>query len=198
MYALLLFYNCWASLVAQMVKNLPGMQETWVWSMDQEDPPEKGMATHSSILPWRIPWTESLELQRVRHDWTRRNIYGVKPAEDPLSTYWHVLLFSTVALPEELWPQEVWDMCICFCALGEYLQLLWKGHPSTFPLSTGPTTELKLFIWVYCQPCAKGWACIRCWALGQWSWIWYSLPTRQYFIMLTTNSLHSLCPVLMT
>ena len=47
-----------ASLVAQMVKNLPAMQETWIWSLGWEDPLEKGMATHSSILAWRIPWTE--------------------------------------------------------------------------------------------------------------------------------------------
>ena len=48
----------WASLVAQMVKNLPAMQETQVQSLGQENPLEKGMATHSSILAWRIPWTE--------------------------------------------------------------------------------------------------------------------------------------------
>ena len=48
----------WASLVAQMVKNLPAMQETWVRSLDWEDPLEKGMASHSSILAWKIPWTE--------------------------------------------------------------------------------------------------------------------------------------------
>ena len=47
-----------ASLVAQMVKNLPAMQETQVWSLGQEDPLEKEMATHSSILVWEIPWTE--------------------------------------------------------------------------------------------------------------------------------------------
>ena len=44
--------------VAHMVKNPPAMQETWVWSLGREDPLEKGMATHSSILAWRIPWTE--------------------------------------------------------------------------------------------------------------------------------------------
>ena len=48
----------WASLVAQTVKNLPAMQETWVRSLGGENPLEKGMATHSSILAWRIPWTE--------------------------------------------------------------------------------------------------------------------------------------------
>ena len=46
----------WASLVAQLVKNLPAMQETWVLSLGREDPLEKGKATHSSILAWRIPW----------------------------------------------------------------------------------------------------------------------------------------------
>ena len=52
-------YICiWASLVTQMVKNLPAVQETWVHSLDWEDPLEKGMAAHSSILAWRIPWTE--------------------------------------------------------------------------------------------------------------------------------------------
>ena len=65
----------WASPVAQTVKNLPAMQETSVRSLDWEDPPEKEMATHSSILAWRIPWTEkpdrlqSMGLQRVGHNW---------------------------------------------------------------------------------------------------------------------------------
>ena len=64
----------WASLVAQMVKNLPAMWETWVWSLGQKDSLEKGMATHSSILAWKIPWTEesgrlwSMGSQRVRQD----------------------------------------------------------------------------------------------------------------------------------
>ena len=47
----------WASLVVQTAKNMPAMQ-TRVQSLDEEDPPEKGMATHSSILAWRMPWTE--------------------------------------------------------------------------------------------------------------------------------------------
>ena len=47
----------WASLVAQLVKNPPTMQQTWVQSLGWEDPLEKGKATHSSILVWRIPWT---------------------------------------------------------------------------------------------------------------------------------------------
>ena len=51
-------YPWWASLVAQMVKNSPAIQETQVWSLGGEDPLEKGMATHPSILAWRIPRTE--------------------------------------------------------------------------------------------------------------------------------------------
>ena len=64
-----------ASLVAQRLKHLPAMQETWVWTLGKEDPLEKEMATHSSILAWRIPWTEepggpqSTGSQRVRYDW---------------------------------------------------------------------------------------------------------------------------------
>ena len=63
------------SLMAQMVKNLHAMWETWVWSLDWEDPLEKGTATHSSILAWRIPRTgkpgrlQSMGSQRVGHDW---------------------------------------------------------------------------------------------------------------------------------
>ena len=50
-------FNHWAFLVAQLVKNLSAMLETWVRSLDWEDPLEKGKSTHSSILAWRIPWT---------------------------------------------------------------------------------------------------------------------------------------------
>ena len=58
-----------ASLVAQLVKNPPAMQETWVRSLDWEDPLEKGKAAPSSILAWRIPWTiQPMGSQRVRHD----------------------------------------------------------------------------------------------------------------------------------
>ena len=74
LYLLYLGPSLWTSLVAQTVKNLPAMRETWVRSMGQEDPLEKGIATHSSILARRIPLTEepgglqSVGSQRVRHD----------------------------------------------------------------------------------------------------------------------------------
>ena len=63
-----------AFLIAQSVKNLPAVQETWVRSLGWEDPLEKEMATHSSILAWEIPWIEepdrlqSMGSQRVGHD----------------------------------------------------------------------------------------------------------------------------------
>ena len=73
-----------ASLVAQMVKSLPEMQETQVWSLGQEDPLEKGMATHCSILAWRVPWTEepgglqSVRSQTVRHNWATNNFTFIR------------------------------------------------------------------------------------------------------------------------
>ena len=63
-----------SSLVAQMVKNLPAMQEMWIQSLGQENPLEKGMATHSSILVWEIPWKkepgqhQSMGSKRAGHD----------------------------------------------------------------------------------------------------------------------------------
>ena len=64
----------WTSLVAQMVKRLSTMQETWVRSLGREDPLEKEMAIYSSTIAWKIPWTEepgrvqSMGSQRVRHN----------------------------------------------------------------------------------------------------------------------------------
>ena len=67
-----------------VIKNLPAMQETWVLSLSQEDPLEKKMATHSSILAWEISWTEkpgrleSVGLQRVRHDLVTKQTHILK------------------------------------------------------------------------------------------------------------------------
>ena len=68
------------SLVAQTVKRLSTVRETWVWFLGREDPLEKEMATHSSILAWRTPWTEepgglqSMGSQRVGHDWATTHL----------------------------------------------------------------------------------------------------------------------------
>ena len=75
LYRLSYSYKLMNSLVTQMVKNMPAVWETWVWSLGQEDSLKKGMATHSSILAWRIPWTEepggplSMGSHRVGYDW---------------------------------------------------------------------------------------------------------------------------------
>ena len=69
------------SLVAQMLKNLLAMKEAQVWSLGQKDPPENGMATHSSILAWRISWTEepgglqSMRSQRIGHNWVTNTFF---------------------------------------------------------------------------------------------------------------------------
>ena len=81
------------SLVAQIVKHLPTMQETRVRSLGWEDPLEKDMATHSSILAWRIPWTEetgrllSVGSQRVRHDWAADTLILGWPCSTRLSRH---------------------------------------------------------------------------------------------------------------
>ena len=75
----------WASLVAHMVKNLSAMWDTWVRSLGWGDPLEKGIATLSSILAWRVPWTEepgrlqSMGSQRVGHDWVTFSSLGWGP-----------------------------------------------------------------------------------------------------------------------
>ena len=81
-----------------MVKNLPAMQESWVQSLGQEDPLEMGMATHSSILAWRIPWTEepgglqSMGSQRVRHDWVTNTFTFIQNLYHCHLTYWLLLI----------------------------------------------------------------------------------------------------------
>ena len=86
----------WDSPVAQTVKNPPAMRETWVQSLGWEDPLEEGMATHSSILAWRIPWTEepgrlqSMGSQRVRQlsDLVTEYLIGVLNAVDLKQSTW--------------------------------------------------------------------------------------------------------------
>ena len=74
--------KAFSSLMARTVKYLPAMQETWVWSLGQEDPLEEEMATHYNILAWRIPWIEepgrpkSMGLQRFRHDWATNMLFS--------------------------------------------------------------------------------------------------------------------------
>ena len=93
-------------LVAQLVKNPPAIQETWVRFLDWEDSLEKGSATHSSILAWRIPWTEepgrlqSTGSQRVGHDWatfTFISIESMMPSN-------HLILYCSLFLLPSIFP----------------------------------------------------------------------------------------------
>ena len=91
--------------VAQKVKNLLAMQGMWTWSLGQEYPLEKGMATHSSILAWRIPWTEqpdglqSMVSQRVGHDWVSNTFpFSIKQDRDPLHNFKQMLDYYTTFL----------------------------------------------------------------------------------------------------
>ena len=116
-----------ASLVAQVVSNLPAMQETQVQSLNQKDPLEKEIATHSSILAWRIPWTEgpgrlqSMGSQRVRHDWVtntlerRQEVPALNvPCQPPQSSQsgihlgWEMCLPPGRALSQTRYEQEDW------------------------------------------------------------------------------------------
>ena len=89
-----LIYLLMSFPVAQLVKNLPAMQETQAQSLGWEDPLEKGMATQSGILAWRIPWAEEpgglrfMESQRVGHDWAT-NAFPLSP-----SPWWHCCLLA--------------------------------------------------------------------------------------------------------
>ena len=116
-----------ASLVTQMVKNPPTMQEIWVGSLGQEDPLEKGIATHCSILAWRIPWTEklgwlqSMWSQKVGHNWatnakTRHtHIYVCIHIYTCMLSCCHVQIFVT------LWTDSLLGARVRYSARG-------KGH----------------------------------------------------------------------
>ena len=81
-------YNVFCISLAQTVKCVPTMRETWVWSLVREDPLEKEMATHSSIHAWKIPWTkepgglQSMGLQRVGHDWMTSLHFTSRPSQE--------------------------------------------------------------------------------------------------------------------
>ena len=118
--------------LAQTVKNLPAMRETWVRSLGQEDPLEKGMATHSSILAWRIPCTEetgrlqSMGLQRVGHHWStftftftlHFNLLSWSPSCNPTMAAVLSPVYSTVKLQSKIG--------LCPVGSGELLKLLGK------------------------------------------------------------------------
>ena len=125
--------------MAQMVKNLPAIQETCVWSLGWEDPLEKEMETHSSILAWKILWTEepgrlqSMGMQRVRHDWatntsTSNESWTVKKAE--------------------LWRTDAFELC-CWRRL---LRVLWIGRRSNQSVLKESENEVTQSCPTLCDP----------------------------------------------
>ena len=127
---------------SSVLKNLPATQETWLWSLGQEDPLGKGMATHSSILAWRIPWTEepgrlqSMGSQRVKHDWATNTF-----------TFFTSMVFcysglnrlkQAICLTSDPWfSLHFW---CCLCPWSENLLLLvWL---SVFALSLSPGSSM--------------------------------------------------------
>ena len=127
-----------------MVRNLPAMQETWVWSLGQEDPLEKGMATHSGILAWRIPWMEepgglqSMGLQRVGHDGVTNTVT------------------SGVATVMHKWRGSLWD---CYrdetpkIGLKEVLRDLGEWYTQLFAPQMLSSAFLELFSLNLPPPC---------------------------------------------
>ena len=129
----------WASRVAQVVKNLPVMQETQVWSLGQEYPMEKGMATHSNILPWRISRTEepgrpqSMESQRVMTEWLTLSLSVNTSISQILVSKCHSPLKWLWAPWKNSWFQDwvrkriSWDWKI-FCAKNKKILKEWYGY----------------------------------------------------------------------
>ena len=126
-----------------MVKNLPAIQETWVQSLGWKDPLEKEMATHSSILAWKIPWTEesgrlqSMRLQRVRHDWAtttffRSSMAFILKSEKTLERiYKQIVKINDLKSGENniITAINYWVLKSFACTL--YLTLTRKGQPRT-------------------------------------------------------------------
>ena len=108
------------SLVAQMVKHLPSMWETWVQSLGWEDPLEEEMATHSSIPVWKIPWTkesdrlQSVGSQRVRHHWVTSLHFNIINLILLLTIWWCPCVESSLVLLEE---GVCYDQCSLFKTL---------------------------------------------------------------------------------
>ena len=151
-----------ASLVVQMVKHLAAMWKTWVWSLDQEDPLEKEMATHSSTLAWKIPWMEkpgglqSMGSQRARHDWVTSLHFIVHVGEGNGNPFQYSCLensmdwgawWATVhgVAKSQTWLRtwlEWWSMRVCTPIPQEpRFQLLYHYLEPHFPLNDAKGTR---------------------------------------------------------
>ena len=127
-----------ASLVAQMVKNLPAMQEIWVWSRDQENPLEKEMATHSSILAWKISWTQqepgglqSMGSQRVRYGLATEQQQTTTIISDAEHLFMGLLSICMAPLEKCLFRSaHFWLGCLFFCCwIAWAVCIFWRLIP---------------------------------------------------------------------
>ena len=131
-----------ALLVAQMVKNLPAMWEIWVWSLGQEDPLEKGIATHISILTWRIPWTDELcglqskGWQRVGHDWATNIFFLSTLVKFCKASGYQKLILGAFLLSLSFFPQFLLFGCF---------------HPAILGASTFSKLTLNLLTLLFCS-----------------------------------------------
>ena len=113
-----------------MIKNLPAMQETQVWSQGQEDPLKEEMAAHSIILAWRIPWTEepgrllSMGSQRLGHDWATFTSLHIMCASGSLQK--HVGLWDV----SSSFLNQSWHRVKAYQELMERVRKCWKGYAS--------------------------------------------------------------------
>ena len=144
--------------MVQTVKNLPAMQESKIWSLDREDPLEKGMATHSSILAWRIPWTEEpselqpMGLQRVGHDGATNTLY----------TYFYILFHRSSSQDVDSVPLGCTGGPCCLSTLCNSWHLPLPNPRSILPRHLPPSNYRSvLFLWVCknlqilkCSPCS--------------------------------------------
>ena len=160
-----------------VVKNLPAMEEMWVWSLGQEDPLEKQMATHSSILVWEIPWTEEpcglqpMGFQRVRHTWVSKQHEVSQSLAPPqcslLSEYASFCCGLGCGWRRECGSQEVTLL------LGmEEAPAVLGGWYSIQPLHVLPWASLQWFLSVFSPQWASfnqrlHWDDSRCYILGQ-------------------------------
>ena len=108
----------WTSFVAQLVKSPPSMRETWVWSLDWEDPLENGKATHYSILAWRIPWTAkfAVSLTKVLSHFSHVRLFAIPwtvAHQDPLPVgffrqkYWSGLTQESYVFYQHPWNDDM-------------------------------------------------------------------------------------------
>ena len=124
----------WDSLVAQIVKSLPAMRETWLQSLGREDPLEKKMATHSSILAWEVPWMEepdwlqSMGSQRVRHDWASSLLGDL--CTPPFEKQWSIGYLLSQILWDLLYDCTIhFDKCSIYAGNNVYPMIIGYRFP---------------------------------------------------------------------